>query len=305
MFLRGAKKRIFQDERGLNWYDYGARNYDAALGRWMNMDMLAEKAPSWTPYRYAYDNPLTFVDPNGKYETDGHYWTVYLAGLITGHKNAAELAYYAEIPDNRMSDRGDILEPTNTWMFVDWQVDVHALTGGRREAEIRSSEIKYFGATSARQRGYALHRYGDSYAHSDADGDMYNTGIGHGHKGHTPDKIANRPELYLEYAKGLVNMMGGFQEDMFTFEYVANNKGTTEQNSAIFETEVRLREGVQTFSVEGNQVGTINNYMKSRDKHTGSTSKYKAVTATGTTYKPDGKGGWKKSEETRTYVIFN
>ncbi|MCY1233479.1 hypothetical protein D3C87_143130 [compost metagenome] len=85
----------FQDERGLNWYDYGARNYDAALGRWMNMDMLAEKAPSWTPYRYAYDNPLTFVDPNGKYETDGHYWTVYLAGLITGHKNAAELAYYA------------------------------------------------------------------------------------------------------------------------------------------------------------------------------------------------------------------
>ncbi|MNX91314.1 hypothetical protein D3C86_1233890 [compost metagenome] len=134
---------------------------------------------------------------------------------------------------------------------------------------------------------------------------MYNTGIGHGHKGHTPDKIANRPELYLEYAKGLVNMMGGFQEDMFTFEYVANNKGTTEQNSAIFETEVRLREGVQTFSVEGNQVGTINNYMKSRDKHTGSTSKYKAVTATGTTYKPDGKGGWKKSEETRTYVIFN
>ncbi|RMZ59523.1 hypothetical protein D1632_07775 [Chryseobacterium nematophagum] len=48
---------------------------------------------------------------------------------------------------------------------------------------------------------------------------------------------------------------------MFTFEYVAGHGGSTEENSALFETEVRLREGVKIFTVAGNQVYTINNYM--------------------------------------------
>jgi RHS repeat-associated protein len=55
-----------QEELGLNWHDFGARNYDASLGRWMNVDPLAEKYPSISPYAYVANNPIFYVDPDGR-----------------------------------------------------------------------------------------------------------------------------------------------------------------------------------------------------------------------------------------------
>ena len=51
---------------GLNLYDYGARQYDAALGRWTSVDPLAEKHPESTPYAYCDNSPIRYFDPNGK-----------------------------------------------------------------------------------------------------------------------------------------------------------------------------------------------------------------------------------------------
>ena len=55
---------------GLDWYDYGARMYDAALTRWTAMDPLCEKYPWATPYGYCEGNPMRYIDKDGKEKID-------------------------------------------------------------------------------------------------------------------------------------------------------------------------------------------------------------------------------------------
>lgn len=54
-----------QTDLNLDWYDYGARMYDAAIGRFHTIDRFNEKYEDYTPYHFTLNNPINFIDING------------------------------------------------------------------------------------------------------------------------------------------------------------------------------------------------------------------------------------------------
>ena len=64
--------------KGLDLYDFGARRYDPATGRWLSQDPLAEKYYSISPYTFCHNNPIIRFDPNGLVD-----WKLFRSGLYT------------------------------------------------------------------------------------------------------------------------------------------------------------------------------------------------------------------------------
>ena len=90
---------------GLDWYDYGARMYDAALGRFMKTDRFSEKYVSLSPYQYGANNPVNNIDVNGD-------------SLLLNKTSVAEamLAIYNGLEDGtnlKMKFNNGVLDPTS------------------------------------------------------------------------------------------------------------------------------------------------------------------------------------------------
>lgn len=80
---------------GLDWYDYGARHYDPALGRWITPDPMAEKYYPMSPYSYTLGNPIIYKDPNGtdaEITIQGNTITIRANIFICGKNASKQLA---------------------------------------------------------------------------------------------------------------------------------------------------------------------------------------------------------------------
>lgn len=107
-------------------YDYGARNYDPALGRWMNMDNKSETYFSMSPYNYAGNNPTLFVDYDGndfgisiedgvitvtqKWYTDGKSKTIDLLSKAIDYLNGISGKYGVKTKDGEIMPINFVLQ---------------------------------------------------------------------------------------------------------------------------------------------------------------------------------------------------
>ncbi len=88
-YLYNGKESV--NDMDLGWLDYGARMYDASLGRFFTQDRFAEKYYPLSPYQYAANNPISNIDINGD-----SIWVTVTSSVTDDDGNISEVteSYY-------------------------------------------------------------------------------------------------------------------------------------------------------------------------------------------------------------------
>ncbi|OYU96722.1 MAG: hypothetical protein CFE21_00090 [Bacteroidetes bacterium B1(2017)] len=94
-----------------NDYDFGARIYDARLGRWLSLDPMQRKYPSLTPFHFTGNSPIIFVDNDGRdfgVTVDSKGTILITANVYTTNKEAYDQALKASGELNSLSKKATI-----------------------------------------------------------------------------------------------------------------------------------------------------------------------------------------------------
>lgn len=113
-------------ETGL--YYYGARYYDAKTSLWLNVDPLAEKYPHVSPYTYTLNNPIKYIDPDGrdivpsKAFLNSKYGRIYnqliknnniYKNILSKYSKSKDFNFYLEYGDKNVSIGANATTRTN------------------------------------------------------------------------------------------------------------------------------------------------------------------------------------------------
>jgi RHS repeat-associated protein len=133
-----------QDQFGLGWLDYHARQVDPSLGRMWAVDPLAGKFTGLSPYVYVANNPTRMIDPDGKEFTDGaENWARRVENkaddLLKKNAKQSAAAWSKIIKLSREGRMGDIQSAIS---------EMNDLAGTRRELENSKEEIGILRASS-------------------------------------------------------------------------------------------------------------------------------------------------------------